>query len=87
MCLRTPYTLNLHRSATTPDDPADSLRSDDHPDLTFSVYELGDAASNTGTIDFYGELNSLDPTRFANPQGGAVGAPQTVVPMSPIQSF
>jgi hypothetical protein len=44
---------------------------------TFPVYELQDSPTggNTGTIDLYGRIGSLIPTRFANPMGSSSFAP------------
>jgi hypothetical protein len=59
----------------TPADRADFLYFAGRSDLgVIAVYELADGA-NTGTVDFYGKIGSLNPTRFADATGGAFIAP------------
>jgi hypothetical protein len=62
----------------TPQQNADVFSFLGRSDLgTMSVYESSDSptGSNIGTIDFYGRIGSLIPTRFANAAGGAfIGA-------------
>lgn len=56
---------------------------------SFRVFELGDAASNTATVDLFGRFGSLDLTRFDNVTGGGfldvslttdLGGPPTQAP-------
>ena len=57
--------------AGTPEENADLIHFENRPDLgSVRVYERQNGP-NTGTIEFYGVIGSLIPTRFANPQGGA----------------
>ena len=66
----------------TPADRADFFYFLGHPGLgTMRVFEAFDG-TNTGTIDLYGRIGSLIPTRFADATGGAFIGPgiPTAVP-------
>lgn len=55
----------------TPEENADFLHFENRPDLgSIRVLERQNG-SNTGSVDLYGTIGSLIPSRFANPQGGA----------------
>jgi hypothetical protein len=73
-----------------PDVKADYFYFAGHPELgSVRVLEASDG-DNRGTVDFYGQIGSLDPTGFANPTGGVfldpsvdpfpIPPPPTVVP-------
>ncbi|MCU0840382.1 MAG: PEPxxWA-CTERM sorting domain-containing protein [Thiobacillaceae bacterium] len=68
-------TLRYHVTGTTSLDPADDadyFYIKERPDLGFvGAYESYNTptGSNTGSIELYGKIGSLVPTRFANPQG------------------
>ncbi len=67
----------------TPEAAADFIDFAGRPDLgSFRVYELSNSpiGTNTGTIDFYGRIGSLIPTRFANPAGGFLDSSVDLVP-------
>ncbi len=61
--------------STSPVDNADYFYIQEYPELGYvGVYEADPAlqppgGSNTGSIDLYGQIGSLFPTAFANPQG------------------
>lgn len=68
------YRITQFAVGNTPAQNADYFFFDGHPELgTMSVYERSDSptGSNQGTIDLYGRIGSLIPTRLANPEGGA----------------
>ena len=70
----------------TPADRADFITIAGRPDLgSFRVCELADAAAcpNTGTIDLFGRIGSLIPTRLANPLGGFLDASVDLRPTPP----
>lgn len=67
------YKITQSAVGNTPAQNADYFLFDGRPDLgTMRVYERFDSptGSNSGSIDLYGRIGSLVPTRFANPQGG-----------------
>lgn len=68
------YRITQFAVGNTPAQNADYFYFDGRPDLgTMSVYERSDSptGSNLGTIDLYGRIGSLIPTRLANADGGA----------------
>jgi hypothetical protein len=68
------YRITQFAVGNTPAQNADFFYFDGRPDLgTMSVYERSDSptGSNQGTIDLYGRIGSLTPTRLGNPGGGA----------------
>jgi hypothetical protein len=68
------YRITQNDATNPPQDNADLFFFLGRPDLgSMSVYELFDSpiGSNLGSIDLYGRIGSLIPTRFANAQGGA----------------
>jgi len=84
-------TLHLHLNPFVlgrPDLGADFFYFLGHPQLgSIRAYELFDSptGSNAGTIDFFGKIGSLTPTRFANAQGGVFFSPSvTPDPMLPV---
>ena len=80
------YNVTIGAAGNTSEQNADYFYFDGRPDLgTMRVYELFDhppGVANIGSIDLYGRIGSLIPTRFANAQGGAFIAPRlmTAVP-------
>jgi hypothetical protein len=67
------YSVTQFAAGNTPEQNADSFSFLGRPDLgMMSIYEQFDSptGSNFGTVDLYGRIGSLIPTRFANPQGG-----------------
>lgn len=70
--------MNLTATGATPAARADTVSFVGHPEIgPMSVYELADG-NNIGTVDLYGKIDGLEPTRFANPTGGAF------LPASPV---
>lgn len=68
------YRITQFAVGNTPAQNADYFYFDGRPELgTMSVYERSDSptGSNQGSIDLYGRIGSLIPTRLANPEGGA----------------
>jgi hypothetical protein len=62
--------MNLTADGPTAADRADTISFVGHPEIgPFSVFELADG-NNIGTVDLYGKIDGLEPTRFANPTGG-----------------
>jgi hypothetical protein len=55
-------------------DNADTVKFLNHPDLRGfpTVFEAGSSRGNTGTVELWGTVGSLDPLFFANPTGGVV---------------
>lgn len=68
------YHVTQFAVGNTPQDNADVFSFVGRSDLGgMSVYEMSDSptGSNRGSIDLYGRIGSLIPTRFDNAQGGA----------------
>jgi len=68
------YYITQGAAGNTPQDNADVFSFVGRSDLGgMSVYEAFDSptGSNRGSIDLYGRIGSLIPTRFDNAQGGA----------------
>ena len=63
--------LNITFNGGPPENKADFFYFAGRPDLgSMRVYENQDGLSNYGTVELYGKIGSLIPTRFANPTGG-----------------
>lgn len=84
------YVITQGLAGNTAEQNADTFGFVGRSDLgTMSVYEIFDSptGSNIGSIDLYGQIGSLIPTRFANPQGGVFVAPPTVTPVPEPESY
>jgi hypothetical protein len=64
--------LNIvpNASNVSPEDRADIFYFAGRPDLGSMRVLEGSDGDNIGTVDLYGKIGSLIPTRFANPTGG-----------------
>lgn len=69
--------ISGHTVTATPADDADYFYFLERPDLgyvgAYETYNLPLGGSNVGSIDLYGKIGSLVPTRFANAQGVVLG--------------